>query len=86
MIQILVSLTLLLIGMCGLFLSRKNIILAIMCLEVMLLAVNILLLFFSTYSDDGISFMFMLFILAVGASESAIGLALVITYYRHHGI
>jgi len=86
MVQVLLSMTLLIIGMCGLFLSRKNIILVIMCLEVMLLSVNCLLLFFSTYSDDCIGFMFMLFILAVGASESAIGLALVITYYRHHGV
>lgn len=55
-----------------------------MCLDVMLLAVNILLLFFSTYIDDGIGFLFLLCILVVGASASAIGLVFVITYYRHH--
>jgi NADH-quinone oxidoreductase subunit K len=82
----LASVLLLVIGICGVFLSRKNVILSIMCLEIMLLAVNFLLIFFSTFWDDAVGFMFMLFVLAVGASESAIGLALVITYYRHAAV
>jgi NADH-quinone oxidoreductase subunit K len=70
-------------GLCGVFLSRKNLILTIMSLEVMLLAVNFNLVFFSTYLDDVVGHMFILFILAVGASETAIGLSLVIAYYKH---
>jgi len=71
-------------GMCGVFLSRKNVILTIMSLEVMLLAVNFNLVFFSTYLDDVVGHMFTLFVLTVGASESAIGLSLVITYYKQY--
>lgn len=55
-----------------------------MSLEVMLLAVNFNLVFFSTYLDDVIGNLFILFILAVGASESAIGLSLVIAYYKSY--
>lgn len=71
-------------GMCGVFLSRKNVILTIMSLEVMLLSVNFNLVFFSTYLDDIIGQLFTMFVLTVGASESAIGLALVIAYHRHY--
>jgi len=71
-------------GMCGVFLSRKNVILTIMSLEVMLLAVNFNLVFFSTYLDDMLGNMFVLFVLTVGASETAIGLSLVIAYFKHY--
>lgn len=71
-------------GMCGVFLSRKNVIITIMSLEVMLLSVNFNLLFFSTYLDDIIGNLFIFFVLTVGASESAIGLSLVIAYYRKY--
>jgi len=72
-------------GLCGVFLSRKNLILTItiMSLEVMLIAVNFNLVFFSTYLDYVVGHMLILFILAVGASETAIGLSLVIAYYKH---
>lgn len=50
----------------------------------MLLSVNFNLIFFSTYLDDIIGNLFILFVLAVGASESAIGLSLVIAYYKHY--
>ena len=78
------SFLLLVVGMCGVFLSRRNVILTIMSLEVMLLAVNFNLIFFSTYLDDMFGNLFVLFVLAVGASESAIGLSLVIAYYKHY--
>ena len=71
-------------GMCGVFLSRKNVILTIMSLEVMLLAVNFNLVFFSTYLDDMLGNMFVLFVLTVGASETAIGLSLVIANFKHY--
>lgn len=76
------SIILFLIGVIGIFLSRKNIILIIMSLELMLLASNYNYLFFSIYLDDLMGQVFSLLILSVGASESAIGLALVISYYR----
>ncbi len=70
------------IGIFGLFLSRKNIILIIMSLELLLLAVNYNFLFFSVYLDDIMGQVFSLFILTIGACESSIGLALLICYYR----
>lgn len=53
-----------------------------MCLEVMLLSINLNLIFCSTYIDDLIGQMFSIFILSIGASETAIGLALVVAYYK----
>jgi len=70
------------IGIIGIFLSRKNIILIIMSLELLLLACNYNYLIFSLYLDDILGQIFSLAILTVGASESAIGLALVICYYK----
>lgn len=80
--HLIVSLLLCVIGMCGVFMSRKNVILTIMSLEVMLLAVNYNLIFFSTYLDDLLGNVCTLFVLTVGACESAIGLALVISFYK----
>lgn len=70
------------IGLFGVFLSRKNLIILIMCIEIMLLAVNFNLICFSVFLDDLIGEMFALFILTIGASESAIGLALIVSYYK----
>jgi len=81
-IAILLSVTLFIIGISGILLSRKNTILIIMCLELLLLACNLNYILFSIYLDDIIGQIFALLILSVGASESAIGLALIITYYR----
>jgi NADH-quinone oxidoreductase subunit K len=55
-----------------------------MSLEIMLLAVNFNFIFFATYLDDIVGDLFVLFVLAVGASESAIGLSLVIAYYKQY--
>jgi NADH-quinone oxidoreductase subunit K len=81
-IFLLLSILLFLIGITGIFLSRKNIILVIMSLEVLLLSCNYNYLLFSIYLDDLFGQIFSLLILSVGASESAIGLALIISYYR----
>jgi NADH-quinone oxidoreductase subunit K len=81
-ISLFLSLFLFLIGIAGILLSRKNIILIIMSLELLLLSCNYNYIFFSIYLDDIIGQLFSLLILSIGASESAIGLALVISYYR----
>lgn len=79
------SSTLFLIGVWGIFLNRKNIIVMLMSIELMLLAVNFNFLVFSVYLDDVLGQVFSLFILTVAAAESAIGLALLVIYYRARG-
>jgi len=80
-----VSIILFLLGIWGIFLNRKNIIIMLMSIELMLLAVNLNFLFFSVYLDDLIGQLFALLILTVAAAESAIGLALLVVYYRVRG-
>ena len=80
-----VSMTLFLLGIWGIFLNRKNIIVMLMSIELMLLAVNLNFLLFSVYLDDLIGQMFALLVLTVAAAESAIGLALLVVYYRVRG-
>ena len=77
-----VSIVLFLLGIWGIFLNRKNIIIMLMSIELMLLAVNFNFLIFSVYLDDMLGQLFSLFILTVAAAESAIGLALLVIYYR----
>ena len=81
-INFIVSTILFFIGSLGVFLSRKNLILCIMSLELMLLAINMNFVFFSIYTDTIFGQISTFFILVVGASESAIGLALIIIYYK----
>ena len=80
-----VSMILFLLGSWGIFLNRKNIIVMLMSIELMLLAVNLNFLIFSVYLDDLIGQLFALLILTVAAAESAIGLALLVVYYRIRG-
>ena len=80
-----VSMILFLLGIWGIFLNRKNIIVMLMSIELMLLAVNLNFLMFSVYLDDLIGQLFALLILTVAAAESAIGLALLVVYYRVRG-
>jgi NADH-quinone oxidoreductase subunit K len=80
--HLVVPILLFIIGRFGLFLSRKNIILIIMSLELMLLSINYNFLFLSSYLDDLLGQVFSLFILTIGACESSVGLALLICYYR----
>jgi len=79
------SSTLFLLGVWVIFLNRKNIIVMLMSIELMLLAVNFNFLVFSVYVDDLLGQVFSLFILTVAAAESAIGLALLVIYYRARG-
>ena len=80
-----VSMILFLLGIWGIFLNRKNIIIMLMSIELMLLAVNFNFLLFSVYLDDLIGQLFALLVLTVAAAESAIGLALLVVYYRVRG-
>ena len=73
------------IGIVGIFLNRKNIIVILMSIELILLAVNINLVSFSIYINDLSGQIFTLFILTVAAAEAAIGLAIIVIYYRNSG-
>jgi len=80
-----ISMILFLLGIWGIFLNRKNIIVMLMSIELMLLAVNLNFLMFSVFLDDLVGQLFALLILTVAAAESAIGLALLVVYYRIRG-
>lgn len=73
------------IGSFGMFLSRKNIIMVLICLELILLSSNINFVFSSILLDDLLGQIYALLVLTVAAAETAIGLALVITFYRLRG-
>ena len=73
------------IGVSGVFINRKNIITLLMSLELMLLAVNINFVAFSYYLNDLVGQIFTIFILTVAAAEAAIGLAILVIYYRNRG-
>ena len=73
------------IGIIGIFLNRKNVIVILMSIELILLAVNINLVSFSIFLQDLSGQIFTLFILTVAAAEAAIGLAIIVTYYRNAG-
>jgi len=80
-----VTFILFLIGLSGIFLNRKNIIIMLMSIELMLLAINFNLIVFSVFLDDIVGQLFALLILTVAAAESAIGLAILVIYYRIRG-
>ena len=73
------------IGLIGIFLNRKNVIVLLMSIELILLAVNINLVSFSIFIDDLSGQIFTLFILTVAAAEAAIGLAIIVVYFRNTG-
>jgi len=77
-----IVITLFLIGVLGLVLNRKNILITLMSIELMLLAINLNFIIFSIYLDDLAGYVFVLFILTIAAAESAIGLAILTIYYR----
>jgi len=79
------SLILFFVGVGGIFLNRKNIILMLMSIELILLAINMNFLLFSTNLDDIVGQIFALLVLTVAAAEAAIGLALLVLYYRVRG-
>ena len=73
------------IGIFGIFLNRKNVIIILMSVELMLLAVNINLVAFSSYLHDMVGQVFAMFVLTVAAAEAAIGLAILVVFYRNRG-
>jgi NADH-quinone oxidoreductase subunit K len=81
----LISSSLFVIGILGLVFNRKNILIIIISIELMLLAVNLNFIVFSIYLDDSLGQLFVLFILTVAAAESSIGLAILIAYYKIKG-
>lgn len=83
---LIIVLVLFLIGIIGIFVTRKNIILVFMCIELILLSVNLNFIIFSIYLDDVIGQIFAIFVLTVAAAESAIGLAILVVFYRIRGI
>lgn len=77
-----ISTFLFLIGVLGIILNRKNILLILMSVELVFLAVNINFIVFSAYLDDLIGQIFAVYVLTVAAAESAIGLAILVAYYK----
>ncbi len=73
------------IGVCGIFLNRKNVITLLMSIELMLLSVNINFVAFSAYLGDVLGQVFTMFVLTVAAAEAAIGLAILVVYFRNRG-
>ena len=72
-------------GISGIILNRKNIIIMLMSVELMLLSINLNFIIYSAYLDDVMGQVFALLILTVAAAESAIGLAVLVVYYRVRG-
>ncbi len=73
------------LGIFGIFLNRKNVIVILMSIELMLLAVNINLVAFSVFGNNLIGQVFAMFVLTVAAAEAAIGLAILVVYFRNRG-
>ena len=73
------------IGVLGIFVNRKNIIVILMSIELILLAVNINLVAFSVYLHDVVGQIFAMFVLTVAAAEAAVGLAILVTFFRNRG-
>ena len=80
-----VSAVLFTLGVFGIFLNRKNVIVILMSVELMLLAVNINLVAFSAHLGDLVGQVFAMFVLTVAAAEAAIGLAILVVYFRNRG-
>ena len=73
------------IGVLGIFVNRRNIIVILMSIELLLLAVNINLVAFSVYLHDVVGQIFAMFVLTVAAAEAAVGLAILVTFFRNRG-
>ena len=80
--QLTTNVLLFIIGIVGIVINRRNILIIIMCVELVLLSLNLNFIIFSVYFDDLYGQLFSLFILTVAAAESAIGLAILVAYYR----
>jgi NADH-quinone oxidoreductase subunit K len=73
------------VGVFGIFVNRRNIIIILMAIELILLAVNINLVAFSTYLHDVVGQIYAMFVLTVAAAEAAVGLAILVTFFRNRG-
>lgn len=73
------------VGLFGVILNRRNILVILMCIELLLLSLNLNFILFSSYFNDLYGQIFSFFILTIAAAESAIGLAIIIIYYRIRG-
>ncbi|API58182.1 NADH-quinone oxidoreductase subunit K [Tardibacter chloracetimidivorans] len=73
------------LGVLGIFINRKNVIIILMSIELILLSVNINLVAFSSYLGDLVGQVFAMFVLTVAAGEAAIGLAILVAYFRNRG-
>lgn len=73
------------IAVAGIFINRKNMVLLLMCIELMLLSVNINFIAFSRFSGDITGQIFVFFILTVAAAEAAVGLAILVVLFRNRG-
>ena len=82
---VVVSSILFVLGVLGIFLNRKNVIVILMAIELILLAVNINLVAFSAYLHDVVGQIFAMFVLTVAAAEAAVGLAILVTFFRNRG-
>jgi len=80
-----VSAILFVMGVLGIFINRKNIIIILMAIELILLSVNLNLVAFSAYLHDLVGQIFAMFVLTVAAGEAAIGLAILVIYFRSRG-
>jgi len=80
-----ISLGLFFIGLFGIFANRKNVLTVIICIELILLSINLNLLISAFYLDDILGEIFVVIVLTVAAAESSIGLAILIIYYRLRG-
>ena len=80
-----VAIALFTLGILGIFINRKNVIVILMSIELMLLAVNINFVAFSHYLHDLVGQVFAMFVLTVAAAEAAIGLAILVVYFRNRG-
>jgi NADH-quinone oxidoreductase subunit K len=74
------------VGLIGLAFIRRNMLIVLMSIELLLLTINLNFIILSCYNDDGLGEIFSFFILTVAASESAIGLALLIVFFRNRSI
>ena len=83
--QLTVNFFLFILGLVGTALNRRNILIILMCVELFLLSLNLNFIIFSVYFDDLYGQLFSLFILTIAAAESAVGLAIIIIYYRIRG-
>ena len=80
-----VSAILLVLGIFGIFLNRKNVIVILMSIELILLAVNVNLVAFSVFLHNVVGQIFAMFVLTVAAAEAAVGLAILVTFFRNRG-